>query len=287
MHPRPLSLLLILTALAPAAAAEPALASDFTKDVLPFVKKHCAGCHNPQKKKADLILTAYGDELSVVKNRTVWLAVVKMVQAGEMPPESRPRPAAADLAAFTRAVNGIFERAERSGKRDPGRVTIRRLNRAEYNNTIRDLIGVDFQPADDFPSDDVGYGFDNIGDVLSLSPVLMERYLAAAESVVQRAILTEAPKPPQHPAAAVFLQPRGREREPQVRTLTESKESLYFPYNLSQAGRVHLPRPGLRPADRPGVAQDRLADRRQGGGPPRGQGHRRPARRAPTRPTSP
>ncbi len=53
---------------------------------------------------------------------------------------------------------------------DPGRVTIRRLNRLEYNNTIRDLVGVDFHPADDFPSDDVGYGFDNIGDVLSLPP---------------------------------------------------------------------------------------------------------------------
>ena len=69
---------------------------------------------------------------------------------------------------------------------DPGRVTIRRLNRAEYNNTIRDLIGIDFHPADDFPSDDVGYGFDNIGDVLSMPPILMEKYLAAAETDQRR-----------------------------------------------------------------------------------------------------
>src|SRR5262249_21734368 len=69
-------------------------------------------------------------------------------------------------------------------KRDPGRVTIRRLNRTEYNNTIRDLVGVNFQPAEDFPADDVGYGFDNIGDVLSLPPLLMEKYLAAAEKIV-------------------------------------------------------------------------------------------------------
>ena len=60
-------------------------------------------------------------------------------------------------------------------------MTARRLNRAEYNNTIRDLLGVDFRPADDFPQDDSGYGFDNIGDVLSLSPVLLEKYLKAAE----------------------------------------------------------------------------------------------------------
>ena len=70
-------------------------------------------------------------------------------------------------------------------------MTIRRLNRAEYNNTIRDLVGVDFHPADDFPSDDVGYGFDNIGDVLSMPPILMEKYLAAAETISEEAIVVE------------------------------------------------------------------------------------------------
>lgn len=77
---------------------------------------------------------------------------------------------------------------DNSGRRDPGRVTIRRLNRAEYNNTIRDLLGIDFRPADDFPSDDVGYGFGSIGDVLSMPPILLEQYLAAAEQIVDRAI---------------------------------------------------------------------------------------------------
>ena len=69
-----------------------------------------------------------------------------------------------------------------------GRVTLRRLNREEYNNSVRDLFGVDFRPADDFPSDDVGYGFDNIGDVLSISPLLMEKYLDAAETISEQAI---------------------------------------------------------------------------------------------------
>ena len=78
---------------------------------------------------------------------------------------------------------------------DPGRVTIRRLNRAEYNNTIRDLVGIDFHPADDFPSDDVGYGFDNIGDVLSMPPILMEKYLAAAETISEEAIVGEHHRP--------------------------------------------------------------------------------------------
>ena len=77
-----------------------------------------------------------------------------------------------------------------NGPHDPGRVTFRRLNRIEYNNTIRDLVGVDFKPAKDFPADDVGYGFDNIGDVLSLPTILMEKYLAAADQILERAIVT-------------------------------------------------------------------------------------------------
>src|ERR1700678_2119991 len=100
-----------------------------------------------------------------------------------MPPPGRPKPAPAELEAFQRSVELAFDRLDRNAKPDPGRVTVRRLNRTEYNNTIRDLVGVDFQPAEDFPSDDVGHGFDNIGDVLSLSPILLERYLAAAESI--------------------------------------------------------------------------------------------------------
>src|SRR5262249_22946632 len=89
-------------------------------------------------------------------------------------------------------------------------------------------------PAEDFPSDDIGYGFDNIGDVLSLSPVLMERYLTAAESVVQRAVLLEAPKPPQHPTAAQFLSPRSR-GEPNQRTLTTG-DSLFTVYKVTDPG---------------------------------------------------
>ena len=81
-----------------------------------------------------------------------------------------------------------FDRADASLKPNPGRVTARRLNRTEYNNTVRDLLGVNFHPADDFPQDDSGYGFDNIGDALSLSPVLMEKYLDAAESATHTAI---------------------------------------------------------------------------------------------------
>src|SRR5207248_482753 len=77
--------------------------------------------------------------------------------------------------------------------RQPGQVTLRRLTRYEYRNSIRALTGIDFQPASDFPGDDTGYGFDNIGDVLSLPPILLEKYVAAAEQISARAIAAVDP----------------------------------------------------------------------------------------------
>src|SRR5262249_29298237 len=180
----------------PADDKKPAAADEFGRDVLPFLEKHCVACHNPEKRRGELILSTFREESSVPKNRTVWQAVTKMVSSGEMPPKGKPRPDTAAVERFDKAVAAILDRADRIPKRDPGHAPLRRLNRVEYNNTIRDLTGIDFQPAEDFPSDDIGYGFDNIGDVLSLSPVLMERYFTAAESVVQRAVLLEAPRPP-------------------------------------------------------------------------------------------
>ena len=89
---------------------------------------------------------------------------------------------------------------------DPGRVTARRLNRTEYNNTIRDLLGVSLRPANEFPVDDAGYGFDNIGDVLSLSPLLMEKYMNAARTVSRVAVYGESY--PAKPALVVRLLPK-------------------------------------------------------------------------------
>jgi hypothetical protein len=216
--PLPLQPFLLFAGLACCVLAHPvqvtaqhsaAKADEFEKIVAPFVTKHCIQCHGPQKKKADLVLHIYKEEKSLLKDRKVWQNVVQQVHAGEMPPSGRPRPAVSENEAFLQAVRAIFERADRAAGRDPGRVTMRRLNRAEYNNTIRDLVGVDFQPAEDFPTDDVGYGFDNIGDVLTLSPLLMERYLAAAEAIVQRAIIVGDPPPPsKNPRGAPFLEPQ-------------------------------------------------------------------------------
>jgi mono/diheme cytochrome c family protein len=167
--------------------------SIYQKDVLPFLKAHCFNCHGNGKAKADLSFDKYSDDASVASDRKVFESVRHMLKAREMPPPERPQPKPADVEVVTKALQTIFDAADAAAKPNAGRVTIRRLNRTEYNNTIRDLVGVDFKPADDFPADDVGYGFDNIGDVLTVSPLLLEKYLSAAESILDKAIVIADP----------------------------------------------------------------------------------------------
>ncbi|MEQ8787757.1 MAG: DUF1592 domain-containing protein [Pirellulaceae bacterium] len=175
------------------------------------MRKHCADCHGDDLQEGSLTLAPFTDSTAIIKGRKTWQTILRRIESGEMPPEDRPRPKQDEIAAFVKLVRDIYDAYDRTAKPDPGRVTVRRLNRTEYNNTIRDLVGVDFSPAEDFPSDDIGHGFDNIGDVLTLSPVLMERYFAAAESIVQRAILPSPPPPPKRFLSARYTEPAGKD----------------------------------------------------------------------------
>ena len=171
-------------------------ADSFTKSIQPFFATNCYGCHNSKLKSGELDLTSYTSSESVITgDRTKWEEVVRKLRAGEMPPKGVPRPPDADIRTVTAWIEEAFAHADRLIKPDPGRVVARRLNRAEYNNTIRDLLGVEFRPADDFPQDDSGYGFDNIADVLTLSPLLMEKYLSSAETVSRLALMGPELKP--------------------------------------------------------------------------------------------
>jgi len=170
-------------------AKGPARAVSYDRDVRPLLAKYCNSCHGGEKPKADLNLAAMVDESAVMKNRKAWEQVIDYVEGHEMPPKGKPQPSQAEIEQLSGGVTALLAKLECGRTSYPGRVTIRRLNRAEYNNTIRDLVGVDFSPADDFPSDDVGYGFDNIGDVLTIPPILLEKYLAAAERIAERAIV--------------------------------------------------------------------------------------------------
>lgn len=201
-------------AVSASAAESPELTARFAAHGRAFVSKHCLECHGEKEPKADLSLFADNDASSVTKRRAVWESVIEMVSSGQMPPPEKPRPDTGDIEKFVAVVNAVFDDHDLHAKPDPGRVTVRRLNRTEYNHTVRDLMGIDFNPAEDFPSDDIGHGFDNIGDVLTMSPVLMERYLAAAESIVNKAILIgEPPKPPKRHLVAQFLR-NSRKQEP-------------------------------------------------------------------------
>jgi mono/diheme cytochrome c family protein len=161
----------------------------FRTAVLPILTKYCTGCHGPSKPKAGLNLASFKDETSARSHRKTWERIKEYVEGGLMPPDDRPQPTREEAGQLTGWIRSALKADDCGRTFDPGRVTIRRLNRAEYNNTIRDLISIDFHPADDFPSDDVGYGFDNIGDVLSMPPILLEKYLAAAELISEEAIV--------------------------------------------------------------------------------------------------
>lgn len=163
------------------------------KNVLPVLNKYCWDCHGDGASKGDVTLDRFTNATAVLSDRKLWERVLHNVASGDMPPPKKSQPAPAERQHVVRWLETTLFPVD-PDRPDPGRVTLRRLNRAEYNNTIRDLVGVSFQPAADFPEDDVGYGFDNIGDVLSLPPLLLEKYLSAAEAVLSEAIV-DGPRP--------------------------------------------------------------------------------------------
>ncbi len=181
-----------IAAIAAVLAAAPAgLAADFATEIKPLFQTYCYKCHGGGKKKGDVVLDTFTSAAEAVKAPKVWEAVLDNLRSGVMPPEeSDKQPTVGEREKMMAWVRDTVFAVDPKNP-DPGRVTLRRLNRVEYTNTIRDLVGVDFEAGADFPPDDSGYGFDNIGDVLTIPPVLFERYLAAAEKVMSAAILND------------------------------------------------------------------------------------------------
>jgi hypothetical protein len=157
-------------------------------EVFAYVNRSCKGCHNASVSSGGLSLAGLDNAKSFGEHRDVWERVASRIATGQMPPPNLPQPPAAETAAVTRWLESEFARQDKAAKPDPGRVAARRLNRAEYNNTIRDLLAVNISPAENFPQDETAFGFDNNGDALNVSPVLLEKYVDAAERVVRTAI---------------------------------------------------------------------------------------------------
>lgn len=203
----------------------------FRKNVQPFLTKNCYECHSGNVPMAGLNLAAFASESDAKKKPEVWEKVLAKLQAGAMPPAGQPVPSAAEKAPVTAWIESISAHNTLSKAFDPGRVTARRLNRVEYNNTIRDLLGVSAHPTSDFPVDDSGYGFDNNGDVLSVSPLLMEKYMAVAKSLSHLAVFGEAY--PAKPGRLIRLLNR---RSPDADDVLEGGNAgIWLPYSLRGA----------------------------------------------------
>lgn len=159
--------------------------------ILPFLKSHCADCHNAETQEGGVIVNGLATVDQLLKDRKTWEKVYRMINAGAMPPSDYDtQPAEADRKEVAEIFYDELYKFDCTQIHHAGRATLHRLNRAEYNNTIHDLFGINLTPADDFPQDDVGEGFDNIGDVLSVPPLLMEKYLDAAEAIAAAVIDT-------------------------------------------------------------------------------------------------
>lgn len=180
------TLVLALLCSSPICTAAPPQGADVEQSVRPLLKTYCYECHGDGAKEGGLAL----DQLATAdaaKGLPVWWKVLKNLRSGVMPPAGEKRPSPAEVESIAEWIKfGAF--GINPEDLDPGRIGVRRLNRREYDNTVDDLMGIKFDAALVFPPDDSGFGFDNVGDALSFSPLLMEKYLRAAQSVVDQAV---------------------------------------------------------------------------------------------------
>ena len=188
-----LALAMVLLITTGDASADPATAeSNFKNHLLPLLRTYCYECHD---KGSEIDLESDDGAARLQASRDRWTQAMAHLRLGTMPPEDGPEMDSQTRERMARMIDALANAVDCVQNPNAGRVALRRLNRIEYRNTIRDLTGVDYKPADDFPGDDVGYGFDNIGDVLSLPPLLMEKYIDAALHIAGEAIYT--PPPPE------------------------------------------------------------------------------------------
>jgi len=159
--------------------------------ILPYFRTYCLDCHGPDLQEGGIRVDVIATPAEFLQDHRKWERVYRMMNAGAMPPaDHEPLPPPDQQKRVLDMIYDEIFNFDCELVQHAGRPAVQRLNRAEYNNTIRDLFGITLTPADDFPQDDVGEGFDNIGDVLSVPPLLMEKYLDAAEAVAREVIDT-------------------------------------------------------------------------------------------------
>ncbi len=224
------SLLVLAIVGRPAAGSDAQAVDSYRKDVQPILSKYCFDCHADGANKGNVSFDTFKSDDELVTKRELWYAVLKNTRANIMPPAKRSRPTTEEQKVLERWIKTSAFGLDPKDP-DPGRVTLRRLNRIEYRNTIRDLLGADYDTDKEFPPDDIGYGFDNIGDVLSFSPLLAEKYIAAAKNIVGAAV----------PTIGKVLPVREIAGEPKKNTLSfTTGGKLDYAFQVDKAGDYHV-----------------------------------------------
>ncbi len=159
----------------------------FQTQIQPLLAQYCYDCHADGMNKGNVAFDEFKTDETILADRELWLHVLKNLRANLMPPPKKAQPTKAEKESIEQWIKATVFQVDPKNP-DPGRITIRRLNRVEYRNTIRDLLGVEFDTATAFPPDDTGHGFDSIGDVLTLPPMLFEKYVVAANQIITEAV---------------------------------------------------------------------------------------------------
>ncbi|HUE71820.1 MAG TPA: DUF1592 domain-containing protein [Pirellulaceae bacterium] len=241
-HLLPFSLAAALALPAPAEETKTQVRNRELKgEIGPLLAKYCTECHGKDEPQADFAIVGVESVEQMLGDRKRWLTALAKVQGGEMPPEeAESKPTAGERKRLAAWLDDALHNLDCEGSPDPGRVTLRRLNRREYRNTIRDLVGIDYELAMDFPGDDSGYGFDNIGDVLTMPPVLLEKYLDAAEQIAEQAIDADGGKAEfERMVEGQELSGDGSKRGAAHRILTSNGEAHYR-FDVPQSGKYAI-----------------------------------------------
>ena len=183
------ALVAMVAAVSPVRAGEPKAPDAFQRHVMPLLERYCADCHMNEESEAGIVLDRFDSQEAALKDGRTWLRVRDALQGRIMPPKEEPQPKIEELDRIIAWVENDYLAAQCGKQTSSAPVVIRRLNRQEYNNTIRDLLGLELHLADGFPPDDIGFGFDNVGSALNVSPAHIEKYLDAAELALQKAVV--------------------------------------------------------------------------------------------------
>ncbi len=248
---------LAASGVAQAQADAKALTTQWDKEIAPLVDNYCFSCHGDGSHKGELAIDKYPTIAEMQHHRDVWKEIRDHLKYQLMPPLDKDQPSADERKKILAWIDAAVFPVDPAHP-DPGRVTLRRLNRVEYQNTLRDLLGVKVNVMDLIPPDDSGYGFDNIGDVLTLSPAHLERYLEAARVALDKAVVPGKMPPPEEKFPGRDLEGNGYRSEEGHYLFKEGEAKTRFKPARAGTYRAILKAGGTWGTDGPPIGELRM-----------------------------